>query len=250
MVGRNGTSSWVLRRSSSRLGSARRSAGGAGVCERLGWCFCALCVPSGAPTLIPSPTALLGLLDGSAVSGSDLILLCTTRTRLVPDYVQSLRRVRVRLMPRSPMMTKPPRVPTHSPILCSYCAPYFCDPDELCLMLFSCPGSYVYAFNNRPAHSRSVSISVIYSLLALNWARRPSVFALCTKQLVLLACCFGSAETYHGLSCSLSMYDSLNNNYTTCFQFNFSRPVPHNRIGLLVSCLLSFHSPYPQEHHR
>ena len=99
--------------------------------------LCVLCVPSGAPTLIPSPTALLGLLDGSAVSGSDLILLCTTRTCLVPDYVQSLRRVRGRLMPRSPMMTKPPRVLTHSPILCSYCALCFCDPDELCLMLFS-----------------------------------------------------------------------------------------------------------------
>ena len=64
--------------------------------------------------LIPSPTVLLGSLDGCAVSGSDLILLCTASTRLVSDNVQNLRRVRVRLMPRSPTMTKPPRVLAHT----------------------------------------------------------------------------------------------------------------------------------------
>ena len=45
--------------------------------------------------LTPSPTVLLVSLDGFAVFGSDLILLCTTSTRLVFDNVQNLRRVRV-----------------------------------------------------------------------------------------------------------------------------------------------------------
>ncbi len=57
---------------------------------------------------------LLVSLDGFAVFGSDLILLCTTSTRLVLDNVQNLRRVRVPSLPRSPTMTKPPvRLLTH-----------------------------------------------------------------------------------------------------------------------------------------
>ena len=124
---------------------------------------------------------LLVSLDGFAVSGSDLILLCTTSTRLVSNNVQqhqNLRRVRVCSLPRLPTMTKPPRALAHSPILCFYCAPCLCDPDEPCLMLFFrsvfWPGSYAYPFGNSPARSRSVSISMFCSLLALKWARRCS----------------------------------------------------------------------------
>ena len=123
---------------------------------------------------------LLVSLDGFAVFGSDLILLCTTSTRLVFNNVQNLRRVRVP-SPRSPTMTKPPRALAHSPILCSCCALCLCGPDEPCLMLFFgsvfWPGSYAYPSVTPPARSRSVSISVFCSLLALKCARRSSFVA-------------------------------------------------------------------------
>ena len=126
----------------------------------------------------------------------------------------------------------------HSPILCPCCAPCLYDSDELMLFFSTDFGMIVRVpFGKKTPRSRSVSISVFYSLLALKWARRCSRSV--QKQPVLLACCcFGSAETYHGLSCSLSVYDSLNDNYTA--PFSFFCPVLHNRIGLLVSCLLSF----------
>ena len=92
---------------------------------------------------------LLVSLDGFAVFGSDLILLCTTSTRLVFNNVQNLRRVRVPSS-RSPMMTKPPRALAHSPILYFCCAPCLWNPNEPLSHAFFFarwfwPGSYAYA---------------------------------------------------------------------------------------------------------
>ena len=135
------------------------------------------------PNLIPFSHCAPRLARRFAVSGSDLILLCTTNNRLVSNngQHQNLRRVRVCSLPRSPTMIKPPRALAHSPILCSYCAPCLCDPDEPYLMLFFrsvfWPGSYAFPVGNSPARSRSVPISLFCSLLALKWARRSSLVA-------------------------------------------------------------------------
>ena len=84
--------------------SARRSAGGArkapGCGSVGGWRLAVGRLAVGPqPQLDPFSHCLLVSLDRFAVSGTDLISLCTASIRLVSDNVQNLRWVRVRLLP-------------------------------------------------------------------------------------------------------------------------------------------------------
>jgi len=134
---------------------------------------------------------------------------------IVSNNVQNLRRVRVRSLPWSPTMIKSHLALAHSPIFCSCCPPCLCDPDEPCHAFFSpvfWPGSYALALD-RTRYRYAVRCWLSNGLVA---ARTPYKT---TDSPGLLRCCLGSSEIYHGLSCSLSMYNSLNDNQTAPFSF-------------------------------